>query len=122
MLRSQGILVKATAAIFFPTLQLFSQIFLTQSESSTSLSKFHSFHETKPTQNEVVRLFYNLAEFVFEHLYDIRINLVCPPDLTWYFITIHFVLHNLCVAIIRCAVASRLVRSIPDRALRVQAL
>ena len=89
MLRLQGILVKATTAIFFPTVQLFSQIFLTQSESSTSLFKFHSFHETKPAQNEVERLCHNLAEFVFEYLYDIWRNLVCTPDLTWYFITIY---------------------------------
>ena len=31
------------------------------------ISKFRCFHETKQTQNEVGRFFYNLAEFVFEY-------------------------------------------------------
>ena len=30
------------------------------------ISKFRCFHETKQTQNEVRKCFYNLAEFVFE--------------------------------------------------------
>ena len=30
------------------------------------ISKFHWFHETKQTQNEVGNFFYNLSEFVFE--------------------------------------------------------
>ena len=34
------------------------------------ISKFRSFHETKQTQNEVERFFYNLAGFVFEYFCD----------------------------------------------------
>jgi len=36
------------------------------------ISKFRCFHETKQTQNEVERFFYNLAEFVFEYFHDSR--------------------------------------------------
>ena len=36
------------------------------------ISKFRCFHETKQTQNERERFFYNLAEFVFEYLHDSR--------------------------------------------------
>ena len=36
------------------------------------ISKFRCFHETKQTQNEVGRFFYNLAEFVFEYFCDSR--------------------------------------------------
>ena len=38
----------------------------------TRISKFRCFHETKQTQNEVGRFFYNLAEFVFEYFCDSR--------------------------------------------------
>ena len=34
------------------------------------ISKFRCFHETKQTQNELGRFFYNLAEFVFEYFCD----------------------------------------------------
>ena len=34
------------------------------------MSEFRCFHETKQTQNEVGRFFYNLAEFVFEYFCD----------------------------------------------------
>ena len=36
------------------------------------ISKFRCFHETKQTQHEVGRFFYNLAEFVFEYFCDSR--------------------------------------------------
>ena len=36
------------------------------------ISKFRCFHESKQTQNEVGRFFYNLAEFVFEYFCDSR--------------------------------------------------
>ena len=36
------------------------------------ISKFHCFHKTKQTQNEVERFFYNLAGFVFEYFHDSR--------------------------------------------------
>ena len=36
------------------------------------ISKFRCFHETKQTQNEVGRFFYNLTEFVFEYFCDSR--------------------------------------------------
>ena len=38
----------------------------------TRISNFRRFHETKQTQNEVGRFFYNLAEFVFEYFCDSR--------------------------------------------------
>ena len=38
----------------------------------TRISKFRRFHETKQTQNEVARFFYNLAEFLFEYFCDRR--------------------------------------------------
>ena len=41
------------------TLQIFTQI-----------CKFRCFHETKQTQIEVGRFFYNLAEFVFKYFWD----------------------------------------------------
>ena len=36
------------------------------------ISKFRCFHETKQTQNEFERFFYNLAGFVFEYFCDSR--------------------------------------------------
>ena len=36
------------------------------------ISEFRCFHETKQTQNEVGKFFYNLAEFVFEFFCDSR--------------------------------------------------
>ena len=36
------------------------------------ISKFRCFHETKQTQNDVGKFFYNLAEFVFEFFCDSR--------------------------------------------------
>ena len=39
------------------------------------ISKFRCFHETKQTQNDVGKFFYNLAEFVFEFFCDSRIIL-----------------------------------------------
>ena len=36
------------------------------------ISKFRFFYESKQTQNEVGRFFYNLAEFVFEYFCDSR--------------------------------------------------
>ena len=38
----------------------------------TRISNFRCFHETKRTQNEVGRFFYNLAEFVFEYFCNRR--------------------------------------------------
>ena len=36
------------------------------------ISKFHCFHESKQTQNEVEKVFNNLAGFVLEYFWDSR--------------------------------------------------
>ena len=56
----------------------------------TRISKFRCFHETKQTQNDVGRFFYNLAEFVFEYFRDSRRILATLQS----FVSIRFSLHD----------------------------